>query len=272
MRKLIAICTVLVTGSFTSAGATEIWEACNSCSDRQVNRAAMRAIPANTAGQFDVYIMDFAREVVQKYEVRTFYDSRERSYLTAAWAVTTEAHIAYEFSEVVHAIKQELASFPPVTPIPEDVAPSAFDIVHSALLQQRVSDYVNEHLTFWQTIGAPAAVPLSAFGKIVDLNFIVSVSFSDGSTANLALTGLEGAITEIRYAFEFVAGSARDADGNLIPSDASDAAPYSGIFSTQAFADDMADFIVRWYSEGGALISCRSEVSSGGVTVICNRR
>ena len=67
-------------------------------------------------------------------------------------------------------------------------------------------------------------------------------------------------------------GSARDADGNLIPSSANEAAPYVGIFSTQAFAEDMVDFIVRWYSEGGAQVLCRSEASSGGVTVTCKRR
>jgi hypothetical protein len=272
MQKLMTILVLFAASVMTNAHATDIWEACNSCSDSQLPRKAIRAVPENTPGRFDVYVMDFTRERLHKYHVTTFYDSRERSYLTAALAVGVEGHVEHEFLQGVRAIKQDITSFAAGTPIPRDVAPSAFDIVHNVLLQRRVSDYVNEHLTIWQTIGAPVSVPLTAFGKIVDLNFVISVTFSDGSTAQLALTGLEGSLTEIRYTFELVEGSARDADGNLIPSTLAEAAPYVGIFSTQAFANDMVDFIVRWYAEGGARLQCRSEESSSGVTVTCKRR
>jgi hypothetical protein len=272
MQKLITILVFLAASAAMNAAAADIWEACNSCSDSQLRRTAMQAVPANTAGEFHVYIMDFEREALQKYRVATFYAPRDGGYQTAAIAVPAEPHIVYEFERGVRAIKQDIAAFAAGTPIPEDVAASAFDIVHNTLLQRRVSDYVNEHLTIWQTIGAPVAVPLMAFGKIVDLNFVISVTFSDGSTAKLALRGLEGSLTEIRYTFELVDGSARDADGNLVPSTAAEAAPYVGVFSTQAFAQDMVDFIVRWYSEGGAQVQCRSEVSPGGVTVTCKRR
>ena len=272
MQKLIGIFILLASGLVTTAGATETWEACNSCSDRQLVRTAIRAAPADTPGQLDVYVMDFARESLQKYRVTTIYDVRDGGYLTAAMRVQVESHLDYEYRQGVRAIKRDIAALEAGKPIPDDVAASAFDVVHSVLLQRRVSDYINEHLTFWETIGAPVAVPLQAFGKIVDLNFVVSVTFSDGSTAKLALTGLEGSITDISYTFELVEGSARDADGNLIPSTASEAAPYSGIFSTQAFAEDMVDFIVRWYSEGGTQVQCRSESGSGGVTVTCKRR
>ena len=272
MQKLIVILIFLAAAAATNANATDIWEACNSCSDSQYHRKAIRAVPARTPGRFEVYIMDFEREGLRKYRVTTFYDARERSYLSAALRVNAESHIEYEFVQSVRAVKRDIANVAAGTPIPADVAPSAFDIVHSTLLARGVSDYVNEHLSFWQTIGAPVSVPLMAFGKIVDLNFVISVTFSDGSTAKLQLTGLEGSFGEIRYAFELVDGSARDADGNLIPSSATEAAPYVGIFSTQAFAQDMVDFIVRWYSEGGAQVQCRSEESSGGVTVTCKRR
>lgn len=271
MQKLMTILALLAAG-VTSADATEIWEACNSCSDSQLHRTAIRAVPANTPGRFDVYVMDFAKEDLRKYRVTTFYDSRERSYLTAALPVVVESHVGYEFGQGVRTIKRDIAAVAAGTPIPEEVVPSAFDVVHNALLQKRVSDYVNEHLSFWETLGAPVAVPLTAFGKIVDLNFVISVTFSDGSTARLGLTGLEGTLTGIRYTFALVEGSAMDADGNLIPSTSAEAAPYVGMFSTQAFANDMVDFIIRWYSEGGAQVQCRSEVSSGGVTVTCKRR
>ena len=119
------------------------------------------------------------------------------------------------------------------TLIPADVAESAFDIVHNSLLQKRVSDYVNDNLSIWQTIGAPVSVPLQAFGKIVDLNFVVTVTFSDGSTAKFALTGLEGSLTEIHYTFEFVKGSARDADDGAHVAATASSLPFRGQASVQ---------------------------------------
>jgi hypothetical protein len=272
MQKLIAICTLLASGAFSTAGATEIWEACNSCSDRQRLRAAIRAVPADPPSHVDVYIMDFTREALRKYRVSTIYEPFDSGYFPSAQIVPVEAHIEYEFAEGVRAIKRDIVTAMAGTLIPADVAESAFDIVHNSLLQKLVSDYVNDNLSIWQTIGAPVSVPLQAFGKIVDLNFVVTVTFSDGSKAKFALTGLEGSLTEIHYTFEFVKGSARDADDNLIPSSAEQAAPYVGVSSTQAFADNMVEFILRWYSDGHVSVQCRSEVTADGVTVTCLRR
>ncbi len=272
MRNLIPIVTVFLLAMGARAEAGTYWGACDSCSQRQQTRAALREVPARSVGQHDVYIMDFDRATVQKYRVRILYEPRDGGYISAAMPVSTEAHIRYEFEQSVAAIKADIASFEAGTAIPEDVAGSAFDIVHNSVLQQRVSDYVNANLNIWQSIGAPVAVPLTALGKIVNLNFVLSITFSDGSTAKLELTGLEGSLGEVRYRFELRDGSARDADGNLIPDTAAEAAPYEGVFSTQPFADQMVDFIVRWYADGGAQVQCTSKVSSGGVTVTCKRR
>jgi hypothetical protein len=272
MRNLVPLFTVFLLVITARADAATYWDDCNSCSQRQELRAAIRGAPANTVGRHDVYIMDFERERVQKYRVTTFYEPRDGGYQSAAIAVSTETHIRYEFEQSVAAIKADVESFLAGTRIPEEVAGSAYDIVHSAVLQRRVSDYVNEHLSLWQSIGAPVSVPLSALGKIVNLNLYVSITFSDGSTAKLELTGLEGSLTEIRYSFELMEGSARDADGNLIPDTAAEAAPYHGVFSTQANAEQLVDFITRWYAEGGGQVQCTAEYSPGGVTVTCKRR
>ena len=272
MRNLIPILTVFLLAMGARAEATAYWGACDSCSQRQQVRAAIREAPARSVGRHDVYIMDFDRNAIQKYRVTTLYEPRDGGYMSAAMPVTTEAHIRYEFEQSVAAIKADIASFETGTAIPGEVARSAFDIVHNSVLQQRVSDYVNNHLNLWQSIGAPVAVPLTALGKVVNLNFVISVTFSDGSTAKLELTGLEGSLGDVSYRFELMEGSARDADGNLIPDTAAEAAPYEGVFSTQPFADQMVDFITRWYAEGGAQVQCTSQVSSGGVTVTCKRR
>lgn len=272
MQGLLKLMFALSLFVVAHAHAAGYWDACNSCSQPQQYRAAVQAVPARVAGRFDVYLMDFERVAVQKYRVTTVHEPRDGGYRSAALAVPTEAHIVYEFEQVVRAIKDDIASFEAGTAIPEDVVASAFDVVHNAVMQRRVSDYINEHLTIWQSIGVPVAVPLSALGKIVNLNFVISVTFSDGSTAKVKLTGIEGSITDIRYTFELVEDSARDADGNLIPANATAAAPYQGLFSEQRFADQMTAFIIGWYSQEGAQVACRSEVTSDGIVVICKRR
>lgn len=270
MRKLTGM--LLLTGLFGSAGATEYWEACNGCSDPQERQAAVRSVPANTAGLFYVYVMDFEQVTVQKYRVSVLYARRDGGYQSLARRIPTEAHIVFEFEQTVHVIKDLMSSFEGGTPVPEEIAPSAYDLIHNTHLQTRVSDYLNENLNIWQSIAAPVAVPLRALGKIVNLNFVISVTFADGSTARFVLTGLDGTLFSIRYTFELREGSARDADGNLIPSSADQAAPYSGIFSSDAQADALLDFINTWYAEEMAPLICRSETTSGGITVTCKRR
>jgi len=270
MKRLTGM--LILMGLFSSAGATEYWEACNGCSDPQERQAAVRSVPANTAGIFDAYVMDFERVTVQKYRVSVFFARRDGGYQSAAIRVPTEAHIAYEFEQTVHAIKEDIASFEDDTPIPPGIAPSVYDLVHDARLQKRISDYINENLNIWQSIAAPLAVPLRALGKIVDLNLGISVTFADGSTAKFILTGLDGGLFSVSYTFEFEEGSARDADGNLIPSSADQAAPYSGVFSTTANAEALIDFINQWYSGEMAPLICSSESTSGGVTVTCKKR
>jgi len=273
MQKLIWMLLMMWAGAFGSANAAEFWEGCNSCTPSQQRWAAKRAVPADTAGQFDVYVMDFEREKVHKFFVGIVFDPREGGYLSDATKVATEAHISYEFEQTVQGIKNDIASFEAGTVIPGDVAGSAYDIVHSAIRQKDVSEYINNHLSIWEAIAAPVSIPMTAFGKIIKLNITVSVSFSDGSAAKFVLTGIEGTLFDMRYAFELKGGSARDADGNLIPANSADAAPYVGVFSTQDVADEMVAFILRWYAgERPLAVNCTSEAEPEGITVTCKRR
>ncbi len=273
MHRLILIVVLTVTGAFASANATEYWEGCSGCSSSQQRWAAKRAVPARSVGQFDVYIMDFERETLQKYLVGVVFDRREGGYLSAVAPRTTEAHVAYEFEQAVQAIKADVASFEVGKVIPDSVVGSAYDIVHSGVRQQRVVDYINEHLTIWETIALPTFVPLTALGKIVSLNLVISVSFADGSTTKFVLNGMEGTLLDTKYTFRILEGSVKDADGNLIPTTAAEAAPYLGVFSTPIFADEMRAFILGWYAQQSPpLITCTSSEDRDGITVTCKRR
>jgi hypothetical protein len=272
MHKLILIGVIMLVGGAQAANASEYWDGCSGCSLKQQRWKATRAVPSGTVGRFDVYILDFERAAIQKFDVMTAWDPYEDIYGTVSAAVNTEAHIAYEFETLVHAVKQDIARFEAGTRIPEEIAASAYDLVHSNVTRARVSDYINEHLNIWQAIAAPASIPLQALGKIVDLNLVVSVTFADGSAAKFLLSGIEGDLLSISYVFAMLEDSLTDADGNQIPPNSEEAAPYAGVFSTDTNAQEMTNFIIAWYSQQGAKIECRSTVEPDGITVICKRR
>lgn len=270
MKKLTGM--LLLLAWFNTAWAAEYWEACNGCSDSQKAQVAKRAVPADDVGRYYVYVMDFARANVQKYRVLLLDSPFDGRFRAAAARVPTESRIAFEFSETVRAIKEAVATLQSGTPIPGDVAGSAYDVVHNEVLLRRVADHVNAHLTIWQAIGLPVSVPLTALGKIVDLNIVIPVTFSDGSTANLVLKGLEGRLTSLTYKFELQPASARDADGNLIPATAREAAPYVGVFSSPANAQRLVDFVQGWYTPEDRGITCHVDDDYRGITVVCRGR
>lgn len=257
----------------TAADANEYWTSCNSCSFSQLQRAALQAVPARTIGRHDSYVADFDRETIQKYTVWWEYDPEFRAWESSVWRVSTEAHVQYEFAQLVGAMKTDVATFEAGKIIPGDVTGSAYDLIHSSQEQQEVANYIIQHMSIWETIGVPVFIPLTLFRKIVDLNLVISVAFSDGSTAQFMLTGLTGSLSELQYVFELLDGSARDADGNLIPGDESEAAPFSGEFSSEASAERMLNFINTWYTAPTRLtvIKCSALQVGKNFIVTCKR-
>ncbi len=72
--------------------------------------------------------------------------------------------------------------------------------------------------------------------------------------------------------FELVDGSARDADGNVIPRNNVEAAPFEGTFSSQLTAQRMVSFIQTWYAPStGPLIQCSTRQVGNNIVVTCKR-
>lgn len=254
------------------ADAAEVWASCNSCSEPQAQRAALRSVEGAMVGRHDAYIADFDRESVRKYSVWREYDPEFRAWESSLRPVATESHVAHEFAQVVSAMKADVAALEPGKPVPADVVESAYDLVHNSVNRQRVANYVYRNMSMWETIGAPVFVPLSLLRKVVDLNLTISVSFADGSTAQFVLTGIDGSLGDLEYVFELVDGTARDADGNVIPRSAVEAAPFEGTFSSQITAQRMVNFIQAWYvAPTGPVIQCSSKQVGNNIVVTCKR-
>lgn len=98
------------------------------------------------------------------------------------------------------------------------IAGNTHSVVVSAQTEDQVADYVASHLGVFETIGAFGDAILEIFNKIVDIDGYVDVEFADGSTARFELTGL--AKVDGDFVFEFELQSAKDSDGNNIPTSA----------------------------------------------------
>lgn len=270
MKYRVWILTLLAVAG--GADGAEFWSSCNSCSEPQTQREALRAVEGAMIGRHDTYVVDFDGESVRKYVVWREYDPEFRVWESSLRSVATETHIAHEFAQLVSAMKADVAALEPGKPVPADVVESAYDLVHNSVNRQRVANYIHRNMSLWESIGAPVFVPLSLLRKVVDLNLTISVSFADGSTAQFVLTGVDGSIGALEYVFELVDGSARDADGNVIPLSAIEAAPFEGAFSSQVTAQRMVSFIQTWYvAPTGPVIRCSSKQVGNNIIVTCKR-
>ena len=255
-----------------SAAAEEYWSSCNSCSELQAERAALRSVEGAMIGRHEVYVVDFDSETVRKYVVRREYDGELRAWRNNLWAVAAETHVTYEFEQIVSAMKADVAALESGKPIPPEVVGSAYDLVHNSVNRQRVANYIFENMSLWESIGAPVFVPLSLLRKIVDLNLTISVIFADGSTAKFVLTGVDGSLGDLRYVFELVDGSARDADGNVIPRNVFEAAPFEGTFRSERTTQRMVDFIrIRYVRPTSPDIECSWRQAGNDIIVTCKR-
>lgn len=256
-----------------SANAEDYWGNCSDCSDPQAQSAAVQAAPRTIFGPHDVYVTDFEREIVRKFTVTWEFDAEFREWESTVSTSATEPYIAHEFAQIVTAMKTDIRSLEAGKLVPAEIVGSAYDVVHSSVNQQRVASYIIDNMTIWESIGAPVFVPLSIFRKIVDLNLTISVTFADGSTAKFALTGLDGSLGELTYVFELLDDSARDADGNVIPDSAADAAPFDGRFTSEDRAQQIINFIETWYTPNiGFVIKCSSKQYGNHIIVTCKRR
>lgn len=272
MKHRVWILVIAALAANVEARAGEYWNSCNSCSEPQAQRAALRAVPERAIGRHEVYVVDFDSEAVRKYGVWREYDPEFRAWESSLWPLETESHIEYEFAQIVSAVKVDVSSFDASKRVPGGVVGSAYELLHNSANQQLVADYIVTNMTLWEMISAPVFVPLTLLSKIVDLNLTIPLIFADGSTAQYVLTGVDGSLGDLEYVFELVEGSARDGDGNAIPARAVEAAPFEGTFSSEQSAQRMVNFIQSWYSPAtGPVIQCSSRQVGNNIIVSCKR-
>ncbi len=110
-----------------------------------------------------------------------------------------------------------------------------------------VSNYINYNLNNWQIIGMTGAIPMLVFKKL-GINFVIPLTFSDGSTTKFVLEGVSGDYESgIMLEMQLYPGSSFDTDGNRIPETQTEASPYEGIWRDPSDASAMVNWTNRWY-------------------------
>ncbi|RZF98311.1 hypothetical protein EXT48_22930 [Pseudoalteromonas sp. CO348] len=120
------------------------------------------------------------------------------------------------FNQVM-AAKSEVSRYE--VEIPKNISPSAYDMIQDTSSQRMVSNYVNNNAGVIKKVNYFAAALVDVFGKVVNVDVVVPIVFSDDTKANLKISGIRS-INEIN--FEYQTGSAETSRGSKIPDRLSD--------------------------------------------------
>jgi len=96
------------------------------------------------------------------------------------------------FSKAVQSERGISDFFDSVSGVPSNLAGSVRDLVGSSSTQNSVADNYINNQSLQQLIGNYTSAMMAIAGKVVAINFVIELSFSDGSTGYFKLTGIDG--------------------------------------------------------------------------------
>ncbi|MEM7419760.1 MAG: hypothetical protein AAF364_08515 [Pseudomonadota bacterium] len=206
-RLLFTIFIILILWSNTTLGSDYITcNYCNTQTDYQL-MAKSKFVPGTVNS---VYVMNFESDEIVK-----FYVSQERARDSSLRVVQTsvEPDKRVLFTEAVDNRRLASSAFGNATAIPSRIADSVYDIVGASYLENDVVDYYSRNQGFFEYLlnYTAALASIAADSPILpDTNFVVPVTFDDGSRGFFKINGaVNGDII-----FEFTSGV--DADNNYV--------------------------------------------------------
>ena len=196
-----------------SAQSDEFFTECSACTSSSDFETIAKVTASNQGGSVnDIFVLNPDTEVMKKIRVAIIrgrepgvpdtinvsYPSFESSELTA--------------KDQVLAAKNEMEVFLAGFIVDPDTANSVYDLVGSTQTAHAVGEGVKAQQTWNEAIGHYTGAALSGLGKVVGVNWVIEVQFSDGSVALLKIDGIDG---EGALELDFLEG--RDSDGNTVP-------------------------------------------------------
>lgn len=194
MKRLLSLSLLLISG-FVNANTLPSVE-CSSCSsDINYESLAIQKVLESSSGNSynigEVLIINYAASELRQYEVH--YSPGEPGIPSEFYAFrkSISPSLSQQFSTVVHARAQVQSFFDSYhTNIPADISKSAYDLLGASYNQTKVSNYFVKNQTLRQHIAHYTASSLAVFGKVVNVNFVVELRFSDNSKASFRIAGI----------------------------------------------------------------------------------
>ncbi len=152
---------------------------------------------------------------------------------------------------------------------PDNLANSVLDLIGSNRNQALIKNHYNNNMSMLTRINTYGSTVLNLAGKVLNIKWIATIKFSDGSYANFRITGLDH-----NSDFTFKLISAHDSDGTELPLTKNQFVTFGEIYvPTESFEDfknaagrvGIATILVGG-SGGGMMRFICSGNASGGVT------
>ncbi len=180
--------------------------------DYECDGATQKALSiASISSEGTVFtVADIEREEIKTYMVQA---------LAGGWGpptkvpvlTSTSASKRVQFDELM-VVKANFGQEEIV--IPSSIAASAYDLTGSSQTQNRVTDWIWSNASLVNKYYAYVASVAAFLGKVIEVNVVLDITFADGSTALVKITGINGNTDVV---FGIVPGESRDTDNNTIP-------------------------------------------------------
>lgn len=257
---LIGFCIFL--GGIAQADSVHICNDCSSSFSTKANKIARVQKNGN------ITILDVEREKIKTYKIVAYTENNYTTY--SIRGIGTPANVLSQYNQAVSA-KRKVNIAAVNLHIPPSVEESAYNLGNNIAARARVMEYVSGNISWYEKLASYAGVLLSIAGRVVDLNAVIELQFSDGSVGVFKVKGINSSGT---VTWTFIGKDSFDADGNIIPTRPSDFSRNYEITTSatlEEFMDAAADFGIPVEQIGaGNVWNCRSMESGSTLTIICH--
>jgi len=209
MKNLSVYLTIILVFYTQNLFAESLFIECNNCfTDINYQHAASSVVERSSS---TVFVGNLTSQTLKKYYV-TYERELEQSML---WEVGTSSAERDSFAYLVNA-KTELYNYyfgPGADVVPSDIAGSAYDLLGRHYKQTQVIQWIDNNKNYYQEVTWALKHVASMLGKVVNIEWTITVRFVNGDRASFLLTPVKPSIGSVALKLH----SVYDKNDNLIP-------------------------------------------------------
>lgn len=271
MKKILTL-LILLTSTFTFNASAAIFTKCDNCtSDYQLENIATYIAESEGGSNNVVFVANSKSNTLKKYRIiniRSFESGVPNSTEVVDIELSSsEKAIATELNKTSNEI---IDFFNHDNNVPVGVADTIYDLVADTAVSSDVANHYINNQSIRQKVGNYTSLVLSVAGKVVNVNFVIELDFSDNSIGVFKLDGIDknGNIT-----LKLISGT--DADNNNVNLTKKSFVDSSGMTSNYRFTNQGAEGINNFLAAAARLgISTSSGGGSfgGSLSMTCSEK